>query len=546
MHPADLQGGRTNGPQLPTNLSATQSPNSYGASAYPSPLSPNQPRGMSVAQRLYASSQSFAAAPMISANDISSLSTSLDVSGRPSPQSRSRTFPSPSLPTFPGNQDSQVASHCPPQRQMIDEGRLTTGTPEFCVLSNFAGPTLYGDRLNNRYRSPTSPPVVFPSHTIHGRQHALSSPMPQINYSGNSAVSPPRQTPHLITKAKPPPDSSNPTDLLITKFPALAPPPSPLSPLNLNPTSPPSTSLLFAAPTQEQSLSPTSPPIISVSPISGVSMAGSTAALPNAHNITQQLPLHQETMDALKNQEAALVAQQAVINQQAQQQALLKMQLLQQQQQVLAQQQLQAMQHQIAHHQQQAIPQQPAVPLQTVQQPVQQMPMQQITHVPAQLSIPAQQVQHVQAQQQNHNTPAMMSMASGNSQHQGQQQPTSQLFGSVMSSSQSGSQQQSAPNTNSNTLVSQVTHQVMTHLVDSFMGNGSNQGDSTSSTTSAGATDCSAAGGGWDSFAQTLNGVIGGNNQDPSQGLFGGQTWMDGMGNMDLGSLSTGGDFSEC
>ena len=484
---------------------------------------------------------------MISANDISCLSTSLDVS----PQCRSRTFPSPSLPTFPvnGNQDSQ--------RYAVDEGRLTIGTPNSSVFSAAfaAGPalSLYGDRLNHRYRSPTSPPVAFPSsgHTIQRRRHALPPQIPQISYSGNSAVSPPRQTPHLITKAKPPPDSTKATDLLITKFPVQAPSPSPLSPLNLNLSSPPPTSLLFSASAQ-QNLSPMSPPTISVSPNSGASMAGSTATLPqNAHNVTQQLTEHQQTMDALKNQEAALAAQQAVINQQ---QALLEMQLLkqqQQQQQVLAQQQafmhgdqtlnhqqqLQAMQHQIAHQHQQAIPQQPAVHLQTV-------PMQQTTHVPAQLSMP---VQHIQQHQNQNTAPAMTSMASSNSQHQG---PTSQLF------MPPGSQQQSGPNTNTNSLVSQVGHHVATHLVNSIMGNGSNQGDSTSSTTSPGATDSSAAGGGgWDSLAQTLNGVVGGNNQDPSQGLFGGmsQSWVDGIGNVDLGALSTGfdsssfgGDFTEC
>ncbi len=90
---------------------------------------------MSIAQRLYASSQNSTAAPMINANDISCLSTSLDVSGRGSPQSRNRTLPSPPLSTFSGNQDSRVTNHFPPHHQAIDDGRLTIGTPSSSVFS---------------------------------------------------------------------------------------------------------------------------------------------------------------------------------------------------------------------------------------------------------------------------------------------------------------------------------------------------------------------------------------------------------------------------
>lgn len=273
-----------------------------------------------------------------------------------------------------------------------------------------------------------------------------------------------------------------------------------------------------------------------------------SALITSVENLQMKARLvrHLETMETTKKHQ-----------QTQQQQSLMQMQHLRQQLQVLAQrqapvqqkqrililyqQQAQAVLRRRAHqYQQQTIAQQSTLDLQSMerQSSVQLQPMQ-TAHVstPAQQQMPVFQTGQLQPNLENTTSilPATPVTPGSSQQHwHGQQQPTSQLFDSLIRTGQSASQHEHA---NADNLMPLVHQEV---IYDPMPGS-SHQRSSTSSITlevsthSTGVVESLP----WDVLARAFSGLDRDNNQDHTQGLGDGihQSSTDGTRNADFGSF---------
>jgi hypothetical protein len=599
-------------------------------------------------------------APMIGAHE--NLSTAPEHSTRPaSPPGKGLSiFHTPPPSASPSIRLSS-STHLPPSRLAARGDGLYSSAVSFPQGSgnNYTHTTIpsnssyFGSERLQPHRMFTSPspvPSIPTSHTIHGRQHAHSvGSALQSASSVTSAMSGPRPTPHLITKARPPPElAGNQFNPLVNPNGASASTNGQLSPINLGSTSPPSSSLLFSQAPANQILSPVSPPLSvsssvsgSLSPVSTIPVTvahsaytnmrlqhdptklitmlrtafsqGGTAisesdlqavayAQPNANYQTiiialkrlqslikshgmgmqqQQLLanyqaliaqvenlqalaqpqlqqalqqgqqaelLHQQgAMESLRLQQAALAHQQALLQQQAQQEAQLKIQMLHQQQQTAAaalQAQQQQQQQQIVAQQQQQ--QQQIVAQQQQQQKIVAQQQQQQQQLVAQQQqqqhqIVAQQ-QALLQQQEQANQVYQQNLQALQQQMAQQQQTATNMTQTHQSTLQQAQQQQQSQQQQQNQ--SNTASEVVSHLANALMGNGSGQSNQTEPTPS-GDTGNSLFG----TIAQGFLNTAVGNNQDPTSGisnLFGGvtQAWMDSAGGIDPSSLTAGLDFS--
>jgi hypothetical protein len=213
---------------------------------------------MTVAQKLYASSGA-PAAPMINTNSITSLSTSVDAASTPSPPPTSNRISMLSTLTSTSalRSSSRPMSYMPQSRSSVQSTRINPhnnnhpGAALYASARESSVDVLYSSNNrgdHNPHRAATAPALPVPTATTNGLQERFHSQ--SVGSVAPNAYSRPRPTPHLVTKASAPPS-----------YPGAQPgrvdlPTSPLSPLIVQSTSPPSTSLLFSKPAEN--LSPSS------------------------------------------------------------------------------------------------------------------------------------------------------------------------------------------------------------------------------------------------------------------------------------------------
>ena len=192
---------------------------------------------MTAAQRLYASSgNSATTAPMINANSITNLSTSVDIvrtASQPSASTRVSILPTPTLTSPVRNESSRPMSYLP--QAPLNSHRLGADVPY----------SLNTRSEQNSHRAATAPAFPMPTPTLNARLHSQSvGAVAPHSYSSISGL---RPTPHLVTTARPPPFD---TGAQYSKVDLVT---SPAPPLKVQSVSPPSTSLLFSKPAESVS-----------------------------------------------------------------------------------------------------------------------------------------------------------------------------------------------------------------------------------------------------------------------------------------------------
>lgn len=206
----------------------------------------SRPQGMTIAQKLYASSGNRAAtAPMITSQSIPSLSTSVDAASSPSPppaSNRSSMMPSPTSSSPFGSDRSRPSNYLP-------HSQVAGINPH---SNSHLGATQYssqGSGNHHPHRAATTPGFPMPTTTLNSipeRSHSQGAgPVGSNSYSNFSPI---RPTPHLVTKARPPD-----LGVFLGRVDVTT---SPAPPVNVQSSSPPSTSLLFSS--SSESMSPLS------------------------------------------------------------------------------------------------------------------------------------------------------------------------------------------------------------------------------------------------------------------------------------------------
>lgn len=275
IHPADLIA--------PVQILSPHGPQIFNQTTPPFPMNTSF---MTPAQRLYASSGNMSVGPTISSHNIASLSTAPELPNcHASPLQNISMLPTPPSSTSPSrNEIRSFVNKLPPSRLAgRDDGLYSSavnvpqnlGTnPTYLAMTSNSWNSSHSEneRLqpHRMFTSPSPVPNVHTSHTTHGRHHAYSVGSVSQNISSvNSTISVPRPTPHLITKAKPPELAGNQSNLLVNSSGASGSSNNQLSRINLDLTSPPSSSLLFSQVPANQILSPVSPPLSGSSSVSG-------------------------------------------------------------------------------------------------------------------------------------------------------------------------------------------------------------------------------------------------------------------------------------
>jgi len=239
---------------------------------HPPPVNTNYgapPQRQSLAQRLYASSGSNTAAPMISHEDIKTLSTAPDAGGpSPPPPNRMSMLPTPP-PTNspPGNMNGRPSSYFPnmpsppPVNHMnsyptgLGSNMYHSSASMHLNSHSFPHPHPHEPHRTQSLQVPPPPPPKITHHNGHARPHHAYTLGPQ--YSNTPTPSGPRPTPHLTTTARPPQQLQSPPSS--TQSSPL--PNNVLSPLSMNAPEPPSSSVLFSQPLPPPfTASPVSPP----------------------------------------------------------------------------------------------------------------------------------------------------------------------------------------------------------------------------------------------------------------------------------------------
>lgn len=237
------------GPQF-HNPTMRRSPNGHSTS------SSMRPQGMTVAQKLYASSGA-AAAPMINTNSITSLSTSVDAASTPSPPSSSNRvsmLPTPTSTSPLRSESSRPMSYLPQSRVSQQGSRINphnNNRPGAALYASAREPSVPSNNSgdHNPHRAATEPLFQMPTtstNTVHERPHSQNAG--SLAPNSYSSFLRPRPTPNLVTKARPPP-------LDVGVQPGRVDFATSPLPLSVQATSPPSASLLFSNPADNLSLS---------------------------------------------------------------------------------------------------------------------------------------------------------------------------------------------------------------------------------------------------------------------------------------------------
>ncbi|CAA7259586.1 unnamed protein product [Cyclocybe aegerita] len=258
-HPLDLER-----PSKRIYIATPQAERPMSIVGQPHPLPP-VPQGLTLAQKLYASSGSNISTPMIS-SDIQNLSTAPESH----PPSRMSMLPTPPPSNSPpvGRQSSFVPSPPPgPPRQSVSVSNRPANQTDYrqrMVPLGVAGSRISTYAANSSIAYASSSSVASSSHvssmTFSSESHAphrtqsLQVPPPPPHFPGRTNTYSPGQV--TYTSSKPPTVSPRPTPHLTTT----ARPPANLQVLGHNHFTPPQTASLGSSPSSNHSLSPLSLP----------------------------------------------------------------------------------------------------------------------------------------------------------------------------------------------------------------------------------------------------------------------------------------------
>ncbi|KAF9526262.1 hypothetical protein CPB83DRAFT_858077 [Crepidotus variabilis] len=262
-HPADLLSTTTASSSGDTPSKRSRSPAPFEPTpdkSIPPTIQPSaQTQGMTLAQRLYASSGNSDAKPMIDHSSITNLSTAPEAPNPTTPRIGSLPTPPPSTP--PSNDDSRYpgrsvtplgAFHPSPSNGPIPKLYSVTSEPQIRGGFQLVGGS---DNVHLPIRSQTTQPVL--SHSMQAKNYPFSniSSGPSTDTAFGA-----RRTPHLITTARPPteprrrsvelphsPHTSRSSLALISEMP-------PTSSLLFSPNTPPSKPILSPISTPPSSL----------------------------------------------------------------------------------------------------------------------------------------------------------------------------------------------------------------------------------------------------------------------------------------------------